>query len=296
MRNAFAQEITKLAAEDERVILLTGDIGNHLFDPYRAKFPNRFFNCGIAEQNMISVAAGLAADGWRPYAYTITPFLITRCLEQIKLDICYHKLPVVLVGTGAGLAYGELGPSHHSCEDLVVLRPLPGLRIVCPATTEEVREYLGVAVAAPMYLRLGKKGEPDRIVLPPVSKEAEIALVSTGTILPEVVRAAEQLRNAGILANVFHFPVVKPLNHSYLDDVLDSHRLVISVEEHFKTGGFGASIAEYAACRKPRPATELRVLGVPDRFVSHVGGQRYLRREFGLDANSIVAGVKWKNF
>ena len=132
MRNTFADEVTNLAKIDNRIMLLSGDIGNKLFDKFKAVDPSRFLNCGIAEANMIGVAAGLALNGLRPIVYTITPFTTTRCFEQIRVDICYHEAPVIIVGTGSGLSYAELGPTHHSLEDLAILRTLPGMQVIAP--------------------------------------------------------------------------------------------------------------------------------------------------------------------
>src|ERR1700722_8982499 len=162
MRNAFASEMAALADKDERVVLLMGDIGNRLFNDFRAAHPRRFFNCGVAEANMTSMAAGMAACGLRPFTYTITPFATTRCLEQIRVDICYHHLPVVVVGVGAGLSYASLGGTHHACEEVAMLRALPDMTIVCPGDPLEVRLALRAALDwnRPLYLRLGKKGEP----------------------------------------------------------------------------------------------------------------------------------------
>ena len=139
MRNAFAHEITQLAQQDERIVLLSGDIGNRLFDEFKDKCPGRFHNCGVAEANMIGVAAGLALSGLRPVCYTIAPFITYRCMEQIRVDACYHNVPVTIVGTGAGLAYASLGATHHSCEDIGMLRLLPGLVVMAPADAHEVR-------------------------------------------------------------------------------------------------------------------------------------------------------------
>src|SRR5258708_2932501 len=133
MRNAFAAVITELAEQDKRVVLLSGDIGNRLFDKFKSKFPDRFFNCGVAEANMTGMAAGMALCGLRPFTYTITPFATTRAMEQIRVDVCYHNVPVTIVGTGSGLSYASLGPTHHSLEDVGMLRTLANLTIICPA-------------------------------------------------------------------------------------------------------------------------------------------------------------------
>ena len=206
MRSAFAHEITSLAMADDRVVLLSGDIGNRMFDDFKSKFPDRFYNCGIAEQSMISLGAGLAMCGLRPVAYTIAPFVTYRCLEQIRVDLCYHELPMVLVGVGAGLGYAELGATHHSCEDIAMLRALPGMSVICPGDAHEVRAGLrgALQLSGPAYLRIGKKGEP--VVHPSVPagfqigkaltirEGNDVCLLSTGNTLPLAVEAGEQAR------------------------------------------------------------------------------------------------------
>ena len=159
MRNAFADEVTRLSKEDPRVVLLSGDIGNKLFDSLKQVAAARFYNCGVAEANMMGVAAGMALSGLRPIVYTITPFITTRCFEQIRVDVCYHKAPVIIVGTGSGLSYAELGPTHHSLEDLAILRTLPGMRIVAPCDANELRSVLRQSLHdnSPTYIRIGKK-------------------------------------------------------------------------------------------------------------------------------------------
>lgn len=160
MRNTFASEITELARHDEKVVLVSGDIGNKLFDGFKKVAGARFINCGAAEANMIGMAAGMAQCGLRPVVYTINSFLATRCYEQIRVDLCYHKLPVILVGVGAGLSYASLGATHHSLEDLAILRVLPHMKLVCPGDPVEVRLALRAALRedGPVYVRLGKKG------------------------------------------------------------------------------------------------------------------------------------------
>jgi transketolase len=226
MRNAFAAEITACAAQDSRLVLLSGDIGNRLFDPFKAQYPARLYNCGVAEANMIGVAAGLALGGLKPVVYTSSPFYTARAFEQIKLDVCQQNLPVVLVG-GAGLAYASLNPTHHTFEDLAALRALPNLSIICPGDAWEVRAGLRAALAhpGPVYIRIGKKGEPvvhqnmpsfeigKAMVIQPGS---EVCLLSTGTLLPGALAAAAELAGQGISAQVVSFHTVKPLDGALL--------------------------------------------------------------------------------
>ncbi|MDA7732129.1 hypothetical protein N8842_01680 [Candidatus Pelagibacter sp.] len=162
MRNEFAKIITELSVVKKDIVLLAGDIGNRLFDNFKKNNPERFYNCGVAEANMTGVASGLASCGFKPVTYTITPFNTARCFEQIRLDICYPNLPIIIVGTGSGLSYASLGATHHSMEDISILKTLPNLQIICPADKKEVREAFIKAYESnkPTYIRLGKKGEP----------------------------------------------------------------------------------------------------------------------------------------
>src|SRR6201987_1920266 len=254
MRNAFADELTKLGNEDARVVMLSGDIGNRLFDKFKDKHPARFFNCGVAEANMMGVAAGMAMNGLRPGAYTSTPFGKKRCLEQIRTDVCYHEAPVTIVAVGAGLAYSGLGPTHHACEDISFLRSLPNMVVICPGDAFEVRAALRASLQQdhPVYIRLGKKGEPVVLKGPlvdfaigkaiTIARGSDVCLLSTGNMLPEAVEAAHQLERQGISAEVVSFHTVKPLDETCLTDVFARFPLVASVEEHSRIGGFGGAL------------------------------------------------------
>ena len=305
MRNAFASELLELAKQDDRIVLLMGDIGNRLFDRYKAHCPNRFFNCGVAEANMVGVAAGMALSGLRPVLYTIAPFMTSRCFEQIKLDLCLHRLPIVLIGVGGGLSYASLGPTHHSFEDIAILRTLPGMTVVCPADAAEVRLALREASQrdGPVYLRLGKKGEPavhqsapDFAIGRGIELRAgeDVCLLGTGNILPEVLGAAEILSGHGVSARVVSMHTVKPLDEALLSDAFSRFRLVVTVEEHSLIGGFGAAVAEWLADR-PRvgeSAPRLLRLGMKDAFFGCAGDQRYAREHFGLSAARIAEAVE----
>ena len=299
MRNAFADELTRLGDEDSRIVMLSGDIGNRLFDKFKANHAARFFNCGVAEANMMGVAAGLAMNGLRPVAYTIAPFVTTRCLEQIRTDVCYHEAPVTIVAVGAGLAYSGLGPTHQACEDIAFLRALPNMVVICPGDAYEVRSALRAAMKQdrPAYIRLGKKGEPlvhrgplDDFQIGKaitIADGKDVCLLSTGNILPEAIEAAQKLEQQGISAAVVSFHTVKPLDEDCLEQVFDRFALVATLEEHSLIGGFGAAVSEWLVDSRTRPRQFIR-FGTPDAFFKKSGEQEYAREELGLTARHIA--------
>jgi len=302
MRNAFAAELAELASKDTRIVLLSGDIGNRLFDVYKERFAERFFNCGVAEANMTGIAAGMALCGLRPITYTITPFNTIRCLEQIKIDICYHNLPVTIVGVGSGLSYAGLGVTHHSCEDIAFLRALPRMTVICPGDALEVRQALRAALSheGPVFLRLGKKNEPvvhkqafnfqiGKAIM--VRPGTQVCLLSTGNMLPVAVQAAEELGRQGISAAVASFHTVKPLDEEFLLNTFAQFKAVVTVEEHSIIGGFGSSIAEWQIDHGPQAARLCRV-GTADEFLHEAGGQDYARQYFNLTTDSIAKKVR----
>jgi len=302
MRDAFAQELEALAAADARIVLLSGDIGNRMFDRFKARFADRFYNCGVAEANMMSVAAGMAMCGLRPVVYTIVPFVTTRCLEQIRVDVCYHHLPVVIVGVGGGLSYASLGTTHHSCEDIGFLRLLPGMTVVCPGDPQEVRAAVRAAIeqAGPVYLRLGKKGEPRIHEHPPtfelgrgiVLRQGDhVWLVSTGNMLATAVDVAQELCQLEISTGVISLHTVKPLDERLLERIFNQGQLVVTLEEHSVLGGLGGAVAEWRAHQERARARLLR-LGSRDEFLHQVGSQEYVRHILGLDVPAIVARIR----
>lgn len=297
MRNAFADEVDKLAREDERIVVLSGDIGNRMFNDFKAHQPDRFINCGVAEANMMSMAAGFALSGQRPVTYTITPFTTTRCFEQVRVDVCYHDVPVVIMGTGSGLCYPELGATHHSLEDIAIMGSLPNMNVICPGDPLEVRWALRAALnqESPVYIRLGKKGEPTfneegtdfQIGKPIVLRQgSDMALMSTGNMLEATMAVADRLGSEGVDAQVVSFHTVKPLNERFLSRTFDEFGTVVTLEEHGVRGGFGARVAEWMADTDTL-STRLIRIATPDRFYEGVGDQEYVRAELGLDPASI---------
>jgi transketolase len=302
LRNAFAKEITALAQKDQNVVLLSGDIGNRLFDDFKAKCPDRFYNCGVAESNMIGVAAGMGMSGLRPVCYTITPFITYRCMEQIRIDVCYHESPVLIVGTGSGLSYASLGSTHHSCEEMGMLRLLPGLAILAPADELEVRAALKAVLKqdGPVYMRIGKKGEPVVHTREPgltigkaiVMREgSEACLLSAGTMLPVVMKAAELLEQYGISTQVVSFHTIKPLDLELLKNAFAKFKLVATIEEHSLLGGLGGSIAEWVV-DQPKVSARLLRFGTRDEFLHETCEQEDAREFFGLTSEAIAAGVR----
>ncbi len=304
MRDAFAAEISELGAEDSRTVILSGDIGNRLFDKFKAKFPTRFYNCGIAEANMISMAAGMALSGLKPIAYTINSFITARCYEQIRLDLCYHNVPVILVGVGAGLGYASLGATHHSCEDIAMMRVLPNMTVICPGDAVEVRLAMRAALklSGPVYIRLGKKGEPVVHKQPPpftigkgivVREGKQVCLLSTGNVLPLVLETAEALSAKKISVQVVSMHTVKPLDEALLAKTFSNFDLVATVEEHSILGGFGGSVAEWLTDHLPQKAKFHR-FGTSDSFLHEAGEQDYARERFGLTVEKISETIMTK--
>lgn len=293
MRTAFINELTELARTNPKVFLMVGDLGYSVVEAFAKEFPNRFLNAGIAEQNMAGMAAGMASEGWHVFIYSIANFPTLRCLEQIRNDICYHNHPVTVVAVGAGLAYGNLGYSHHAVQDIGCLRGLPNIRIYSPADPGEARECLRRIVAAPgpSYLRIGKAGEPElhsfreidaKLILIRGSRDSTCAVVATGSILEEALKASEKM-SADLAPAVYSLPIVRPLSDADLES-LWAHRRIITLEEHVRAGGIGELIASY------RPAgVSLEMLHVRDELSHLVGSQQFLRREHGIGEEHLLA-------
>ena len=299
MRNAFARVMTELSQERSDVCLLSGDIGNRMFDRYKEVAPTRFLNCGIAEANMMSMAAGMALSGLRPVVYTITPFTTTRCLEQIRTGVAYHEAPVVIVGTGSGLSYAELGATHHSLEDLAILRSIPNLQVCAPADSLELEAQLRQAITEgqPTYIRIGKKGEPDLLAEHAslgigkanlLKKGKKILLLGIGPILSEALQASTILAQQGIQLGIASMGSIKPLDDCFLQQcVTEGYSHWISLEEHHQTGGLGSALLEWLSEQRIN-TIELTRMGIADHFVHRLGDQNFVRQSEGLNANSIA--------
>ncbi len=300
MRHAFVRALIECARSDARVFLITADLGYSVLEPFAEEFPSRFLNVGIQEQNAVSLAAGMALAGRVPYVYSIVPFVTMRCFEQVRVDVAYARARVRLVGVGAGFGYGPAGATHHSIEDIAVMRTLPGMTVACPGDAHETVALVRASVdlAGPMYLRLGKGGEP--LVHPRepalqigrclvVERGRDAWLLTTSNSLATGVEAGVVLRERGIDLAVVSFPTVKPLDGAFLEEVFASGLPVFTLEEHGLIGGFGAAIAEALADSNHR--VRFTRFGVPDEYTHVVGSQERLRREYGLDAASVARRI-----
>jgi transketolase len=299
MRDAFFRELAELYREDERVVFITGDLGYKLFDPLREIDPARMINFGIREAGMIGFAAGLARSGMLPYVYSITPFITLRCLEQIKIDVCYNNNRVVITGVGGGFSYGANGPTHHGIDDLGVLSVLPNLRLWTPADPVETCSCVRAAAAldGPSYLRLGRNGEAtlhDRAQgLPPVDTPVIVregssgVIISCGVILHEVLAAADALREKGVDIRVIHLPVFRPFPREALRGLLLDRKPVLTVEEHVAAGGLGAETAiMFAETNLTNP---FKILCSPTTFPNACLSRKAALAWAGIDAETISA-------
>lgn len=295
MRTAFINALMAAAERDERIWLLTGDLGYSVLEPFAERFPDRYINVGIAEQNMTGVAAGLAMAGKTVLTYSIANFPTLRCLEQIRNDVCYHGLNVKVVAVGGGMAYGSLGYTHHAVEDLAIMRTLPGMAVAAPGDPREVAWTMDAMLRheGPGYLRLGKAGEPvvhpAEIDLPMgspvwVRSGQDVTLVSTGTILPMVVSAADELRSRGIDAGVVSLPWLSPLAPSAAAEIAACGR-VVCVEEHGPGGLFGAFTEALAETDVLARVKSVRLEAIPAEVS---GTQESLRARAGVSQSAVV--------
>ena len=303
MRNAFASEITALAQHNPNVVLLSGDIGNRLFDKFKEAAAERFYNVGVAEQNMIGVAAGMAMTGLRPITYTITSFTTARCLEQIRVDVCYHNLPVTIVGVGSGLGYASLGVTHHSCEDVACLGALPNMTVLAPGDAFETRAALRAAVAhdGPVYIRLGKKGEPKvhsevptnfKIGKGLILQEGDaVCIISSGTVLPVAMEAGKRLTEAGLPARVVSLHTVKPMDEVLLAECSARYAVIATIEEHSILGGVAARVSQWMTANQVTD-TRLLTFATADHFMKTAGEQDYAREHYGITAYAIFEQVR----
>lgn len=298
MRKSFHEKMAVMAAKDKGIYFLTANLGYKFFDEIRRKCPKQFLDVGVAEQNMIGLASGMALCGKSVYCYSIIPFLTLRACEQVRVDICYHGLPVKLVGMGAGFTYGLEGFTHFGIEDMAVMRSMPGMTIVVPDSIENAIRVaeLSVHFKGPLYIRLGRAGihgVGNKATLKMIGKAVVLregkdgALIAIGNMVAVAERAAQNLAAKGIGVSVINMHTLKPLDEAVVRACAKKHKFVFSLEEHSMQGGLGSAVAEVLA--KSGFTGKFECIGVPEKLDKVIGDADYLWDHYGLSPAKITA-------
>lgn len=300
-RQVFGSMLTELAQDFDNVFVLAADVASSAgLSDFSKAYPDRFLNVGIAEQNMIGIAAGLAKEGYKVFATSFAPFASMRCFEAIRSYLGYMHLDVTVVGLASGLSMGVGGNTHYGLEDLALLRTIPGMSVLSPADCTETVKAMAALLAhhGPTYLRLtGVNGNPvvykeDYVFqigkAVTLREGTDVALIATGTMVNETMRATRVLQKQGVSATVVDMHTIKPLDTALLDALCATHQLLVTVEEHSVIGGLGGAVAEYLAAKMARPPH--LIIGIPDQF-GKAGNYSYLLKKYGLTANDIAQKV-----
>ena len=301
MRESFVKILTRLAQKDKSIILLTADLGYGLFDKFAKKFPKQFYNVGIAEQNMIGVATGLALTGKKIITYSIGNFGTLRCLEQIRNDACYHKCNITIVGSGGGFSYGQLGMSHHATEDISIMRAVPQLEVYCPSTSWECEDIFKkiINLKCTKYFRI-EKNNADVLLKKKNFKlnqairyldGNDFSIFAIGSILNEAILASNELKKSNINVRVSSFPSIKSLDVKEIRLACKQTKGILTLEENVLAGGFGTAISEVFYVNNFFPKKLIK-LGIPDKFTSVVGDQNFLRNYHKINKDEIIRLIK----
>jgi transketolase len=298
MREQFFNALYNILKKDRNVILLTSDTGAIVLDGIRKDFSNRCINMGIAEENMISVAAGMAMNGKIVYVYAIIPFVTMRCYEQIRVDICCSNLPVKIIGVGAGVDFSTLGPTHHGFEDINIIRGLPGITIYSPSDsfTASIFAQNSYFTNGPVYVRLERyskvlyKNCKDKFLdgVKLVKNGKEISIISTGSMIFKALQVAKELKSFDI--KIIDLYRIKPLNEKKLLKLLKGSKYIFTLEEHSIIGGIGTAIAEFIL--ENNIICNFKRIGIRDGFCRKYGTREYLHSYLGLDTKSISDIIK----
>jgi transketolase len=297
--------VYQLAKTDPRVIFLGSDLSPGVLPDMKRDFPDRYFMEGVAEANVIGIAAGLALEGYIPFVNTIATFIVRRAFEQVAVDACLHNLPIRFIANGGGLVYAPLGPTHQAIEDFALMRALPNMTIVAPADADEMRRFMPQTLAwpSPIYIRLGKGGDPvvsdaargfaigKAILIRDAPASARpVLLISTGVMSSRTLEAGELLSKQGVGCRVLHVHTLKPFDGGALVRAAAGASAIVTVEEHIRTGGLGSAVVETLSDTSGH-AVPVKRLGIPDAFAPHYGSQDDLLDTYGLQPQHIAATV-----
>ncbi len=294
MRNTAAKEIKEYCEKNKDGLLIAGDAGFGVWEEFQESLPSQYINPGINEQAAIGLASGMALSGHKIFYYNIIPFVLMRCYEQVRVDVCYANLPIVLVGIGSGITYAPAGMTHYSVEDITLAKTMPNLNIISPSDPVQVKKALQYAIESnqPTYVRISRSGEPILfqedidITKPTYLKEGrKKAIIFHGSIVDEVIKASEKLEAVAVIS----FAMISPLNEDETTKILNQYDTVYVVEEHFRDGGLGTILSDFAVKNKIK--VDIEKIAIQNHYIHKIGSCNYLRKEFGIDANSIVKRV-----
>lgn len=302
MRSAFINTLTELARKNDKVMCVIGDTGFSVFEAFEEEFGERFINAGIAEQNFVSVGAGLAAMGMKPYIYNVVSFMTLRGMEEIVLDVCYQDNPVVLVGVGGGHAYGPAGPTHHAYFDIAMMRMLPNMTVLCPADPVEMRAAMLASEIfdKPLYIRIGRSVDPvihsgeisfeiGKAIC--VREGSDGVLFAAGTMVKDAVVACELLAQNGIHIALYSMHTIKPIDEALIQECMEKYPAIFTLEEHSANGGLGSAVGDVILENGNRRNVIFKKFGFPDIFAPVTGSREYLNAYYGLDAESVAKQI-----
>jgi transketolase len=303
MRKMCLECIYQLAKKDKRIIFIGSDLGVGTLDNFKRDFPDRFLMEGVSEQALIGLAAGMAKEGNIVYFNTIASFITRRCFEQDVLDLGLHNLPVRLIGSGGGLVYAPLGPTHLATDDIAIMRTIPNMTVLVPADAEEMKRLMPETLnyPGPIYIRLAKGGDP--IVTPPnerfiigkvvpIQQGSDVLLITTGITLQIAIDAASALKKQQIHIAIIHVPTVKPLDSREIIRYVKKIPVIITIEEHSCIGGLGSAVAQLIAQANFGEMKRFRCIGLPDVFMKEYGSQASIMEKYGITASAVIKEVR----
>tara|TARA_B110000971_G_scaffold24762_1_gene22293 strand:+ start:7 stop:918 length:912 start_codon:yes stop_codon:yes gene_type:complete len=303
MRNNFAEVLYEEGKKDNKICVVVADISPAgSIQKFRNEFPDRFINCGVAEQSMIGIAAGLALKGFRPFCYTIATFTLYRPFEMVRVDLCYQNLPVTIIGMGAGAIYSTLGGTHHTIEDVAVACALPNMTVIAPCDPSEMRDatrWCATKSNGPVYMRLGKVGEPDITEnaidkfefgkIRYIKKGNDIAIISYGITVKMALDLSEELKKKEKSVSVISCHTIKPLDKLGIKKILNKYQSVYILEEHVPHGGLSSRVKEIASDENTK--AELKSFTLKDEFIHFYGSHQELLEKHGLSVKQILKKI-----
>ncbi len=294
MRNTAATEIINYCRDDGNGFLIAGDAGFGVWEDFQKELPNQYINPGINEQATIGLASGMALSGHKVFYYNIIPFVLMRCYEQVRLDICYQELPVVLIGIGSGITYAPAGMTHYSIEDIALAKTMPNLNIISPSDPVQVQKAMTYAIKSknPTYIRISRSGEPtlfqqDIDITKPLylKKGVKKAIIFHGSIVDEVLQASQSLDDVSIIS----LAMLNPLPKDEIIAILSKYEKIYVVEEHFSDGGLGSILSDFA--QQNKIFVDVEKIGIKNQYIHKIGSCDYLRKKLSIDSASIIKKV-----